>query len=261
MSRANRAIGRSAIARGARCAPRARAGMSGITRVRVTVDRHGASRPGCARAPARREVQARETYRGHDESTTLGGLAHLHSLEVGSAAGAGAGGGGPRDDARGHRGGNNSGHFSWCAVGMCSGACGNAGTRASPALRVSRSEKQTPRLYPKAQNLPAKHTSLSKKGSDLTGSRFGFVREAGSWAQFLPKIPLTGTHTKTRTTIEDGNPLSRVDSRVSSGARARFNTDRWMRASSTRPTSDAFGGLEKHQNKKLRLTLVVSART
>lgn len=140
LSRANRAIGRSAIARGARCAPRARAGPRRVARALVTLDEHGASRAGSARALARRPIQARETYRGHDESTALGGLAHLHSLEVGSAAGAGAGGGGPRDDARGHRGGNNSGHFYWCAAGMCCGACGYAGARARPAFRVSRSE-------------------------------------------------------------------------------------------------------------------------
>ena len=131
--RANRAIGRSAIARGVRCAPRARAGTSHVARARVTVDGHGASRPGSARALARRAIQARETYRGHDESTALGGLAHLHSLEVGSAAGAGAGGGGPGDDARGHRGSNDSGHFFGVLRG-CTGACEYAGARREPGI-------------------------------------------------------------------------------------------------------------------------------
>lgn len=171
LSRANRAIGRSAIARGARCAPRARAGPIRVARARVTLDEHGASRPGSARALARRAIQARETYRGHDESTALGGLAHLHSLEVGSAAGAGAGGGGPRDDARGHRGGNNSGHFYWCAEGMCC-ACGYAGLRARPAFRVSRSETNATGLS-EPYRICQRGVRASKKGKAIF-HRVGF---------------------------------------------------------------------------------------
>ena len=114
--RARRAVRAARVRRGER--RRTRAGHRRRTRRESS---------GFARAFARRAIQARETYRGHDESTALGGLAHLHSLEVGSAAGAGAGGGGPGDDARGHRGGNDSGHFFGVLRG-CTGACEYAGT-------------------------------------------------------------------------------------------------------------------------------------
>jgi hypothetical protein len=170
LSRANRAIGRSAIARGVRCAPRARAGTSHVARARVTVDGHGASRPGPARALARRAIQARETYRGHDESTALGGLAHLHSLEVGSAAGAGAGGGGPRDDARGHRGGNNSGHFYWCAAGMSVVRAGMPESARGRHFALA-GAKQTRRVYPNRTESASEACAPLKRESDFPPGR------------------------------------------------------------------------------------------
>ena len=232
--RARRAVRAARVRRGER--RRTRAGHRRRTRRESS---------GFARAFARRAIQARETYRGHDESTALGGLAHLHSLEVGSAAGAGAGGGGPRDDARGHRGGDNSGHFSWCAVGMCSGACGYAGAGASPAFRVSRAK--TRRVYPKAPNLPAKHTSLSKKGKRFDRvecwvcSRFTIV---GSFS----RKSLTGVHTKTKTRMSDRKRFREAGARVSKhrtgGSRASIPLSDRTRRLIPNSDSDFRDGLE-----------------
>lgn len=252
LSRANRAIGRSAIARGARCAPRARAGPIRVARALVTLDEHGASRAGSARALARRPIQARETYRGHDESTALGGLAHLHSLEVGSAAGAGAGGGGPRDDARGHRGGNNSGHFYWCAAGMCCGACGYAGVRARPAFRVSRSETNATGLS-EPHRICQRGVRASQKGKRFsTGSGSRSVRDSRSWA---PKLSLDTIRCEISRLLDrrgtsDRNGPCEAGARVSA-TRQRFANRRISAAATTSRVAGFFleEETESHKSK------------
>ena len=175
-SRRDRAVGDRA--RRAVCASRARRDEPRRTRMGHR-RRTRRECPGPARALARRAIQARETYRGHDESTALGGLALFTALRLAAPRAREPEAADPATTRAAIEEVTTAAIFLVCCGDVLVRAS-MPGHGASPAFRVS--GKQTRRVYPKAPNLPARRARLSKKGKRFTGRVSGLfeVHDLGS---------------------------------------------------------------------------------